>query len=433
MLEATTGSKSPGGEKIGRGPPTAPPARNSGQAFGAAAACAICMGLSLAPLFLGTFPLFLQPVSREFGWGASVYPQSIMIAGLVGALIGPLIGRFIDTLGVRRVLLPGMAVWAAALFSLSFIGGDIVLLYIVCAIMGVAGACCGPIALAKVVSGWFHQGRGLALSLVLGASPAVATALMLLLTQRLIETYGWKTSYHALAAIVVVIGLPVCYVFLREAPVPAPALARGPVPDGGTPAGPALRSRAFWTVILATMLVAAAANAIVGHFVAWSAEWAISGKTASIALTFFSLAGPLGSLLAGAAADRASHPRTLAFIFAIPLVGAILLFSGGAILAIPALALIGAGFSAASGLVPFFTTRYFGLAQASTIFGVALGLVTLSLGLGPVGLGVARDAMGAYGPAAPVILGCLLLGGVLIATLPSYALVREGRGKGTGM
>ena len=49
------------------------------------------MGLGMAPLFFGTFPLFLLPVSREFGWGAAIFPQSIMIAGCVGALMGPVI------------------------------------------------------------------------------------------------------------------------------------------------------------------------------------------------------------------------------------------------------------------------------------------------------------------------------------------------------
>ena len=83
-------------------------------------------------------------------------------------------------------------------------------------------------------------------------------------------------------------------------------------------------------------------------------------------------------------------------------------------------ALLGAGFAAVAGLLPFFTSRYFGLANASTIFGVAVGLTTLSLGVGPVVLGLLRDTWGSYASGIPVVVGALLLAVLLTATLPRY-------------
>lgn len=399
----------------------APSAAGKSVAPSVVIASAICMGLGMAPLFFGTFPLFLLPVSREFGWGAAIFPQSIMIAGCVGALSGPVVGRCIDAVGVRKVMLPGLVVWATSLFCMSYIRGSIPLLYVVCVVLGVAAACCGPIALAKVISGWFDRRRGLVLNLVLSAAPAVSTAILLLLARFLIETRGWQVGYRVLAAIVFVVTLPACYFFIHEAPAQQMVAPSGGVaPAGGLRLSAALRSRAFWSVTGGSMLICAAANALFGHFVAWSAERGIDTGTASIALTLFSLAGPIGSVMAGALADRASNPRALAFIFMLPLAGEALFFFGGHRLAILALALVGSGFSAVAGLIPFFTARYFGLAYASTIFGVALGLLTLSLGLGPVLLGVARDSLGAYGPAAPALMGCLIVGTLMIASLPSY-------------
>ena len=43
----------------------------SRKAIVVAIACSICMGLSFAPVFMGTFPLFLEPVSNEFHWSAA--------------------------------------------------------------------------------------------------------------------------------------------------------------------------------------------------------------------------------------------------------------------------------------------------------------------------------------------------------------------------
>ena len=83
-------------------------------------------------------------------------------------------------------------------------------------------------------------------------------------------------------------------------------------------------------------------------------------------------------------------------------------------------ALLGAGFAAVAGLLPFLTSRYFGLANASTIFGVAVGLSTLSLGVGPVVLGLLRDEWGTYASGTPVVVGALFLAVLLAATLPRY-------------
>jgi MFS family permease len=135
----------------------------SGEAIMIVVACFICMGLSFAPVFMGTFPLFLEPVSKDLHWSASVFPQAMLISGLTGALSGPLVGRLVDTVGVRKAMLPGLLAWAATVAAMSFLNGSVVTLYVISALMGPIAATCGPVALAKVVSSWFDRSRGVAL------------------------------------------------------------------------------------------------------------------------------------------------------------------------------------------------------------------------------------------------------------------------------
>ena len=45
-----------------------------------AAACAIGMMVSVVPFHIGTFPLFLGPVSAEFGWGRAEFAMSVNMA-----------------------------------------------------------------------------------------------------------------------------------------------------------------------------------------------------------------------------------------------------------------------------------------------------------------------------------------------------------------
>lgn len=388
----------------------------------AAMACAICMGLSFAPVFMGTFPLFLEPVSHEFHWSAAIFPQAMLISGLTGALSGPAVGRIIDTMGVRRVLFPGLIAWSGTLVGMAFLNGSVVMLYLVSALMGPLAASCGPVALAKVISGWFDRSRGIALSAVLGGSVAIFTAVLLILARMLIADLGWRGTYLAFAGMIVLIALPVSFFFLREAAHGTPPSMMdmpGPVGKDVEPMA-AFGSRAFWTVIAASTLVCASTSGVASHFIPWVAELGISGETATFALTLYSLVGPFSALIAGATADRLPQPGLLAIVFAVPLLGFLAMLTSQQWAIVLGFTLMGAGFAAVAGLLPFFTSRYFGLANASTIFGVAVGLTTLSLGVGPVVLGLLRDKWGAYASGTPIVIGALLLAVLLAATLPRY-------------
>jgi cyanate permease len=389
--------------------------------IGAAFACALCMSLGLAPLFMGTFPLFLQPVSNEFGWGSGIFPQSALTAGVAGALAGPFIGQLIDRFGVRPIMLLSILGWAASLVWLSFLNGSQLQLLIISAVMGIMAAGCGPIALAKVVAGWFDRHRGLALGIVLSAAPAVATAIMIVVTNALLAEHSWQFTYRAFAVVVVCVVVPTVWLLVREATV-ADAASK---PDAeqaahGLTAAQALRTRDFWKIMLLTGLVCSVAQALVAHFVAFSAEYGVTPTSTTVALSAFSLFGPVGPLLAGVFADRVSGPKPLALFYALPLLGFAALIFLGTAAAVPAMILLGVGFQATTGMLPYLMTRYFGVRYASQLFGIGLGIVTLSMGIGPVILGFARDRAQSFTPATPLMLGLLALALVVSLAMRRY-------------
>jgi len=97
-------------------------ASRSRAALASAIGCAICIAFGLIPLFMGVFPLLLQPGSSVFGWGLSVFPQAPMIVGLTAVLTGPFIGRLVDRYGVLRIPVPGLRLWCAGYFAPSLMG-----------------------------------------------------------------------------------------------------------------------------------------------------------------------------------------------------------------------------------------------------------------------------------------------------------------------
>src|SRR5581483_4477285 len=137
----------------------------------------------------------------------------------------------------RAVLLTGLIGWAAALFTLSELGGSHAQLLTIAALLGITACTCGPVALAKVIAGWFDRHRGLAMGIVLAGAPAVATAISVVAADSLIAHYGWRVTYRTLAATVIAIALPIAFFLLREAPSnsgtrPAPSNGASKVTTG---------------------------------------------------------------------------------------------------------------------------------------------------------------------------------------------------------
>lgn len=361
----------------------------------AALGCAICLALGLIPFFMGTFPVFLGPVSTEFHWGLSIFPQAPMIVGLSAAITGPFIGRLLDRKGVRVILPLGIALWCLGLFSLSLMNGSLVSLYAVAIIIGIGGTIAGPIAFAKVINGWFDRNRGLALGVLMSGVPAIATAIAVQVSQHLIDHYEWRMAYQALAIAALAVTVPACLLFIREAPsrnvAGAPEIALG-----GLTSRQAFRSRDFYLTVGPSSLAICAIMGVTNHFVGWMAEGGVSKDSATLAISLFSLAGPLGPLVGGLLVDRIATSKIVAGFFVLAPIGMGLLYLGGHYGMFAGMVLLGLTFSSINGLAPYLVSRYFGLMALSEILAVTFASLTIGMGLGPVLMGLGHDLSGSY-------------------------------------
>lgn len=391
-----------------------------------AVACAMCMALGPAVLFVGTFPIFLPAVSDEFGWGAGIFPQGLLLMGAANALAALIGGRLVDRFSVRWLVLAGLVCWAGTLFALSVMNGSEAQLLVVTAVMGAAGCFCGTVALAKVIASWFDRHRGLAMAVTLGASPAVGTSVMVVVANYLVAPLGWRLTYQLFATMVVLVCVPLTLLFMREPSHGAAhvsAESRVDATDGSV--RQALFSVAFWKVVIATMLVGSVVSALNSHLVAWSAERGITQTAAAFALSAFYLANPVGAIVSGAVADRVSGPRPLALFYGLPLLGFALLLAFGAPALLLAMVLMGAGFGAASTLMLFLVTRYFGIQNAAQLMGIGVGVCMLMLGVGPVVLGYAHDHFHSFAPATPVLSALLAVSIAVYLTLKPYRVAPQ--------
>ena len=77
--------------------------------------------VSFGSLVIFTFGAFVKPLSERFGWSRGQISFAFTITALMVAFYSPVLGRLIDRIGVRRVLLPCVAIYCVAFASLASI------------------------------------------------------------------------------------------------------------------------------------------------------------------------------------------------------------------------------------------------------------------------------------------------------------------------
>jgi predicted MFS family arabinose efflux permease len=169
-------------------------------------------------LFAFSAPAFLMPfiypeVIKEFGWTRE---QATLLASakyITGSIIAIAVGRFIDVIGVRNVLIGVSVIGGAALVSFLWTP-NLAIYYVAGVMLGFAGA--GTMVAIKVlISRTFHASQGTAMGIAMLGTSVGAVIVPLAITF-LIQAYGWRIGTAALSAGVWIIALPLMIFFLTD-------------------------------------------------------------------------------------------------------------------------------------------------------------------------------------------------------------------------
>jgi MFS family permease len=84
---------------------------------------AACLGgmAGFGSLLVYTFSVFAKPLAAEFGWSREAISCGFAIAAVTLGLCSPLLGRWIDRFGPRRIILPCMTVFGCGVASLALL------------------------------------------------------------------------------------------------------------------------------------------------------------------------------------------------------------------------------------------------------------------------------------------------------------------------
>jgi sugar phosphate permease len=365
-----------------------------------------CAGFARQGAAVATFSVFVEPLTRDFGWSRTAVSGAVSLGGLLAALAAPLIGTLVDRRGSRLVLSLAVVVSAAALWLLSLTPSLLVFYLLFC----VARMCwAGPFELGIYagLNNWFLA-RRTAASSIANLVQMLGLVAMPLIAQFAIVHDGWRAGWIALGTTVLIVGLVPVALFLVRRPEDMglkPDVARAADPSVG--AAPrvepafsrrqALRTTSFWLLLLYAVTIYPVQAGVSVHQAAHLVQRGLDPTTAALIVSFFSLMSAAATIVWG------FLPRHWPIRFPLAVAGVL---AGAGTWLMPgihsvadgylAAGLFGAGMGSMLTLLPVAWADYFGRAHYGAIRGVALPCQVLAQATGPLISGALYDWTGAY-------------------------------------
>jgi MFS family permease len=382
------------------------------------------------------FGLFIEPLEQQFAWTRTEISASLSFAAVTG-LASPFIGRAMDRYGVRPILVLSLVIGGIA-FGLRPFMTELWHWYALSFLQFIAFAGTTVLPTGKLVANWYPHARGRVMGITatgnnfggLVIPPAIVAVL---------AVATWREGYLALAAISFAIAA-LAYFVVHERPLhgrldssfneptdrrltkDASHASRTPhATDVITPKR-ALRTRAFYSVLIAFMLGSFTYSIILPHVFAHLMTAGINRQAASFALGTFAIGGIFGKLIFGYLAERAgARKATIANLCGQSAFACLLALADttqALVLLTPLFGVFLGGFGL---LMPLLVQETFGLRYFGSIMGLANSGVVVSWGLGPLIAGLSYDITGAYDTSFLLAATCFLVGAcvLLLSPLPN--------------
>jgi len=404
------------------------------------AAATIILVASEAPIYC--FSALVDPLEEEFGWSRAAIGAGPSIAALMAGLAMPVAGYLVDRVGVRPLLVAGVALIGGGFVAISRVEA-LWQFYISVSVVAVGLSLAGPPVCAVAIAHWFVKRRGLALGIIFAG--AGASGVMVLVLTLLISLLGWRTGEMIVGIGQLAACIPLALTVRHrpqemgllpdgEPPAPGEALT-SPPPEAvggegggggmgqeeGFSMGQALRTRSFWLLAAALVLTYVGGLAVIIHVIPYLDE---SGGFTEEGAAMIAMGVPFGSLVGGLIfgwlADHLSKRWLLAAAWTLQGLG-ILIFAAvhSPWQAAVFLVVFGPALGGAFTLLPALLPEYFGLRAFGTIQGLLMAAATLGGFVGPILAGGVYDVTDSYRPAF------LIMGLATLAAVPAVLMTRK--------
>lgn len=177
------------------------------------AAC-ILIKIGTAGLTAAAMGNFVTPIVRELGCSVSALSAYTSVNAVAMALLYTTAVKFLNTKNIGKIM--GFASLAEVIgLGLMSTYHSVYMFYFSAALIGVAQAFTGYVAIPAVINMWFKKNNGTVLGTVIAVGSA-ATTLYSLLTGQLISSFGWRQSYFIMAVMAAALTVPAVFLFIKR-------------------------------------------------------------------------------------------------------------------------------------------------------------------------------------------------------------------------
>ena len=384
-------------------------------------AAAMGTALGASPIPFNSVGPFIKPLAAEFGWGRGDIQLALFVFTMAVVLTVPFIGGLADRYGVRKVAIGTLAAFGICFGALSLTPASLPVFYLMWFAVGALGGGSTPVSWTRAVNAWFLHNRGFALAITLLGTGLTAVFLPTY-ANWLIENFGWRKAYLGIAALPLLIALPIAIALFRE---PAPGEAADAVVVAnrtGVTVREALRDYRFWVLALSVLCVSTGIGGSITNFQPLLIDRGFQPAAAAKIAGVIGLSVIGGRLVAGYLMDRFWAPVVTLPMLALPAIACYLLAQSTVTpgMAVMSAALIGLAAGAETDLVAFLTARYFGLAHYGKLYGLQYSVFGFASGLAPFVFGKVFDTTGSYRPILSVAAVLFVLGALALLTMGRY-------------
>jgi sugar phosphate permease len=383
---------------------------------------------SIVGLALYGLPFYYDFMVREFGWSrAQVTSGNAISKLLIGPLFGFAAGWIVDRFGPRRLMMAGIVMAGGALIGLAHMTA-LWMFYLFYIFNALGYVCGGPLPNQVLLSRWFDKARGKAMGFAyLGIG--IGGYLVLKLSPRLVEAFGWRGALQFLGVLIILLALPLAY-FVRDEPASAGAShepTTGGKPGALVPMAGLFRTPAFYLLALGSMCSIGAVGGTNQHlklFLSLDMKYT-QDAAATIASTVLA-SSIAGRLIMGWLADRIPRKYVMILIYLLVAFSIPLLFMADSPAAMYTFAVVfGLGLGGEYMIIPLMAAELFGVRVLGRLLGVILTADGVAEATSPMLIGYLRDRTGSYDLGFTILIAIALAGTLAIGMLPRRAAPRE--------
>ncbi|NKB68975.1 MAG: MFS transporter [Candidatus Latescibacteria bacterium] len=353
------------------------------------------------------FSAFLDHFIADLGLSRSFVSTLYTAATLTASFALPYVGRQFDQRGARVMIALTSLLLGLACIYMSFVR-NAVMLCIGFFLLRQLGQGSLTLMSENVINLWWVRRRGLVMGIG-GVASALLSGLFPYLINTLIPLYGWRLTYVALGASLILVMLPVGWIFVRDRPE-----NHGLQPDGidldsdkaAESAAPlevnwtraqALRTASFWVTVAGLASMSMLNTGLTFHLFSVFEDSGLSSAVAASVFVPIAATGAVVQLVGGLLIGRVPIRGLLALSL---LMQALVLVIAPRLASLEMAYFFGFCMGVQVGLEMIVSSvvfaNFYGRRHLGSIAGLAATILVGASALGPMPIGVARDLLGNY-------------------------------------